>query len=282
MPACAPRTRSRVRTLAATLALALSGWVPPRPIGRVRRRPRGHRLRRRRAVVPSTAPSSAPPVPEPAASSRTQAVIDYLAHPRHRGPDRPRRAARARASRSSSGSARRPTRRSRAGGSGPASRAPTPARRPGAAHRTRRPPARASPVRGCPRNGSSRRPPRAEVDRAGAIVVDALIELGRYDEAFDAVDPSPAARRTSRPCRACRMPVSSAAISMARSTRCAAPLGPQGLPRRTRPSPGRSSATSSVWPATPSLRLGTSRPPSISSRTMPHHSPAWAGSPRRR
>jgi tetratricopeptide (TPR) repeat protein len=186
MHGMAPRTR-RVLTLAATLALVLSGCATAAPsAGPSTTAPPPSAPSP--SVVPSTAPSSAPPVPEPAASSRTQAVIDYLVTRVTEDPTDPD-------AQLELGLALVQRIRETADPSlyAPAEAALQAARR--------LLPEDPEPLIGLGglQLGRHRFADALETGRAavrlaprstgaGSIVVDALIELGRYDEAFDAAE----------------------------------------------------------------------------------------------
>ena len=85
---------------------------------------------------------------------------------------------------------------------------------------------------------------------AGAVVVDALIELGRYEEAFASVDRLVARSADLTSLTGCRMPASCRGICRGRSTRCRRPRQRWAWRPRTPHSPSPSSATSNDRTAT--------------------------------
>ena len=252
---CVIRQERVVRTLAVMSWTPCALRCPDRPPrGRARGRAGPWRLRQRDALGRALGAGAIrrpwrPRTPDADGRRDAQPTLAATARLRRRRPRRPRPSSSSSplaspttrptatpssssAWRCSSGSARPPTRRS------------TPRPRPrseaarrlrpddaAAARRPRRPPARAARVRRRARD-RRRRPWRStrRSSGAGGVVVDALVELGRYEEASEAVDrlvsPAP---RTCPASPGCRTSASCRETCRARSTRCSAAAAAPGL-----------------------------------------------------
>ena len=108
-------------------------------------------------------------------------------------------------------------------------------------------------------------PPRAgrspDARAADPVVVDALVELGRYgDAAARRCRRWSTPSRTSPPTRACRTSASCTATSTAPSTRCGARSPPAAPCRRTSPTSRACSATSSSRAGTTARHGARTRP----------------------